>query len=204
MKALFKIKFYSKKLKTLGVYTKTWKFVLGAVILAAIDASGIGTSFNLQPVANFFSSIMPSWLIAIIPLNTANNVYQTLLMVGCIGFTLWALYDVDWSRARNALNVIMAIPNAVLMDFISASISLRWLAVPLPPADYTWRTWSFAGTAYSNISGWINQPSQLLPGLIQGYNLGVFITIAFISIQLLLYLRKSNSGFYKEYRKLSA
>lgn len=193
------IEFFIVGFEKLKVHKKILRFFITALLLAGIDASGLPAMVNFAPAARFFGTYLPSFVTAIIPLNNPDGVYQTLLMAGSIIFVAWSLYEVTWTKKRNMLNTIMAIPHAVIMDFLSASISLGALALPLPKADYWWRYSTFGHTAFSGVVDWVNQPSKILPGVIQGYDLLLYITILFIAAQICIFFydRRTRIGSRK-------
>ena len=119
-----------------------------------------------------------------------NAEYQTALIlstvVGGIG-AVWSFKEKGWPKPRNLLNVLMAFPSLVTMDFTSAEITYykengHFTSV-LPPADYTWRAGQFGSSVLGPIVNVINQPSVLFPGWILGYDIAVVCALAYVGLQ---------------------
>ena len=124
-------------------------------------------------------------------LPVSNQLYQFTVLGVDAALCAWSLYDKNWSKKRNLSSIIMMPVHAAGMDYSSAAIALRNpLALPLPPADYMWRIKAFKNTAWEGLAQWINEPSKLIPGGIQGYDLAIYLTLGYVLLQTAFVLYK--------------
>lgn len=172
------------------IRSKVLTFIICAVALGVFDAKHPPFYF-LNSVAAFLSSTLPAWINTYIPILSGDGIYQAILFSVSAVLTFWALYDSKFSWPRRMLNLLMIVPGAILLDYVSATITAdRFLAFTLPSADYTWRTGLYHKTIFSGVASWADAPSKMLPGAIQGYNLLVLLTIAFVAIQFAIMVYK--------------
>lgn len=170
------------ELKTSG--DKILKFMFSAATLGVLDSFGPRKYIDFAAGANVLSNFLPHEVGAVIPILTANGLYQTLLFAGDISLAAWSLHDKRWRKLRNMINLSMAIPHAVLMDYTSASIQEGTpYPFPLPQEYYNWRDSTFSQTIWNGVVQWVNEPSKLIPGAIQGYDLLLYVPIAYLSVQ---------------------
>lgn len=181
---------------------KALKFVFSAVTLGVIDSFGPKNYINFNSAAATLNKFLPGQLQYVLPILSGNGLYQTLLFSGDVLLAAWSLHDGRWRRLRNLPNLAMAAPNAVIMDYSSASINAGTPApFPLPSADYSWRDHTFDHTVWNGLARWINEPSRFIPGAIQGYDLLVYVPLAYIALQSTISLVKY---YYLNKRKIDA
>ncbi len=163
---------------------KAMKFVFSAVTLGAFDASGGSEALHFNQVGTVIQNHLPAEFQTYFPFFGTYFLYQTTLVALDCGLAVWSLHDNRWRKKRNLLNISMTVPHAVCMDYSSAAISADRLNVlPLPKKDYMWRIGTYAHTPLHAIARWVDEPSRLIPGAIQGYDLAIYITLAYIGTQ---------------------
>lgn len=166
---------------------KSLKFILSAVTLGAFDATGSGNLPYFGAVGHTLSKIVPGSVQNVLPLFSANTFYEGTLVMMDAAFTMWSLYDPRWRKRRNMTNLLMTPAHAVGMDYSSAAIFAHNLnALPLNSADYTWRYITYGNTGWSHFINFINAPSHLIPGAIQGYDLAIYIAAGYFVLQGLI------------------
>ncbi len=163
---------------------KLLKFVFSAVTLGAFDAVGGGNALPFSQVGAFLQNHLPSGFQTYFPFFGANFLYQTTLIALDCSLAAWSLYDKRWGKKRNLMSVSMTAPHAVCLDYTSAAIMAgRVNVLPLPRGDYTWRIGTYANTPLSGFAKWIDEPSRLIPGAIQGYDLAIYIAVGYVTAQ---------------------
>jgi hypothetical protein len=166
---------------------KFLKFAFSAVALGAFDASNNQKTEYFQRVGAYIQEKLPGIFNTYFPFFGSVFLYQTILMLSDAGLASWSLYDKRWQKKRNLSNLLMAIPHAVCMDYSSAAIqSKRLYALPLPKSDFMWRIRTYQHTPLAGLANWLDEPSRLLHGAIQGYDLGIYLTIGYVGSQALI------------------
>lgn len=167
-----------------SVFKKTAKFIGSFSLLGVFDAiHPRSIDLLFKSAGKYLSSITPLALQYYLPI--PNELYQFTLMSADAAFSFWSLYDKKASKKKNLSGLIITPVHSAGMDYTSAAVTLRNpLALPLPPQDYTWRLKAFNNTAWEGIAKWIDQPSKLIPGGIQGYDLAIYITLLYVEVKL--------------------
>lgn len=162
---------------------KGMKFIFGGTTFGAFDAVGGGNLPIFARIGAGMNKYAPSALKEALPF-FGSNFYEGFLVMAAGGLAVWSLYDRKWSKERNLLNLIAAPLEAVVIDYSSAAISKQNLdALPLSPADYTWRYTAYGNSWWSGFTNAINAPSHLIPGAIQGYDFAIYAFLAYLGIQ---------------------
>ena len=110
--------------------------------------------------------------------------YQALLMILAGLATVWSLYDSRWSRSRNLISLVMAIPLATLADNVSYDLqTLKPYVVILPRTGYMWRLHAFNHTHLYPLARFVDAQT-FAPGLIDGYVAAIAIAVGYILVQI--------------------
>ena len=166
---------------------KFLKFTFSAIALGAFDASNSQKTRYFQQVGIYIQEKLPNAFSTYFPFFGGAFLYQTVLMLSDAGLAAWSLHDKRWRRKRNLLNLLMSIPHAVCMDYSSAAIQAKRLyTLPLPKSDFMWRIRAYQHTPLAGLANWLDEPSRLLHGAIQGYDLGIYLTAAYVGSQALI------------------
>ena len=179
---------------------KILKFVFSAVALGVFDASGGANALHFTQAGAAIQNYLPAEFQAYFPFFGARFLYQTTLVALDCGLAMWSLQDNRWRKKRNLMNASMTAPHAACMDYTSAAIMAGRIDVlPLPKTDYSWRIETYAHTPLGWFARWVDEPSRLIPGAIQGYDLAIYVTIGYVCAQALI------SGYkYFKLKRLSA
>jgi hypothetical protein len=111
-------------------------------------------------------------------------IYESGVMVATVFAADLALHDRNWSAYRNALNLLVAIPIAVISDNVSLDIQTRKLYVLLlPRSGFVWRSGIFGHTVLYPLANWVDLQT-LGPGLIDGYVAAIIIGALYILVQI--------------------
>jgi len=141
---------------------KAMKFGFSAMALGAIDSMNVPLG-----IYNYLGYALP------MALNNPINVgYQIALLAADGALAYWSLGEKGWKK----LAVIPMISvHAILMDYSSMVIQEKTPFVfPIDPKYYEWRIGAFKDTVFQGLSNWVNEPSTLFPGAIQGYDFLVY------------------------------
>ncbi|MCL4400516.1 MAG: hypothetical protein M1348_03660 [Candidatus Parvarchaeota archaeon] len=170
---------------------KLLKFTFSAATLGVMDSFGPEKYINFTQAANYLSEVFPARFNEYLPILTENGLYQTLLFTCDLVLAAWSLHDNRWRRKRNLLNLPMAIPHSIIMDYMSAAIQDgNPDPLPLKVAYFGWRIKTFSHTIWGGIAQWVDEPSRFIPGAIQGYDLLIYVSAAYIATQLAIGLVK--------------
>lgn len=163
--------------------SKSMKFVMSAVTLGVFDALGGGKNPIFPEIGDAIAQHLPSTIQYYVPL-FGGNFYEGALLMADAGLVMWSLWDRRWRKRRNLLGALMTPAHAATMDYSSAAISAGKLdALPLNPGDYMWRYSAYHNTIMEKVVDFVNAPSHLIPGAIQGYDLAIYLAVAYTSIQ---------------------
>jgi hypothetical protein len=110
--------------------------------------------------------------------------YQGSILVAAGAASLICLYDKSWSRRRNALNILVAIPVATISDNVSLDLQLmKPYVILLPSSGFEWRLQVFNHTFLYPLASWVDLQT-FAPGLIDGYLAAIAIAALYIVTQL--------------------
>ena len=167
-------------------------FVMSAITLGAFDSTNPVTYINFNFPATFLTRTIPPYMRYYYSVSTGSEFYQLVLLTIDAGLAYLMLYNKNWTPRQNMINLTMTVPHAIIMDVSSIWFSSGASPFPIPQNYFLWRDSVFHGTGMMSVINWVNEPSNIIPGAIQGYDLIFPMTATYVG---LCYMINSNRTF---------